>query len=363
MDKEFAVPHFFLGANSPSGFVSRFDHLYDPDSQWFAYILKGGPGTGKSTLMKHAAKECIEAGIKTELIYCSSDPDSLDAVIFPDKKICIVDGTPPHVVEPRYPGVAETIVNLGECWSLSTLLQNSQGIIEKTRQNSLYHKRADRYLAACGALHGDTSKLIEESINQDKIIKYVKNFARNNFPRDNKEKGREKVRILSAITPDGFIYFDDTISMLCKDLYVIEDIFGCVSHVLLSELRDAALRSGLDIITCYCPMAPLSKIESILIPSVGIAFAVSNYWHPLEENTTHRKIHTRRFIDNTILITRKQRLNFNRKMQTVLMKEAIYYLSKAKAVHDELEALYRQGMNYAMVDKAADEIIRSIQKA
>ena len=43
-----SYPRFFLGANAPGGFVSRFDHLYSPQEGWFAYILKGGPGTGRS---------------------------------------------------------------------------------------------------------------------------------------------------------------------------------------------------------------------------------------------------------------------------------------------------------------------------
>ena len=40
---QYELPKYFLGANTPSGFISRFDHLYDPDDGWFAYILKGGP--------------------------------------------------------------------------------------------------------------------------------------------------------------------------------------------------------------------------------------------------------------------------------------------------------------------------------
>ena len=42
----------FLGANTPKGFVSLFDELYNPYDNTDAYIIKGGPGTGKSTLMK-----------------------------------------------------------------------------------------------------------------------------------------------------------------------------------------------------------------------------------------------------------------------------------------------------------------------
>ena len=41
-----------------------------------------------------------ETGLETEYILCSGDPDSLDAVVFPDKAAAIVDGTAPHVVVP-----------------------------------------------------------------------------------------------------------------------------------------------------------------------------------------------------------------------------------------------------------------------
>ena len=77
------VPCIFLGANSAQCFASRFEALYDSQSDLRAFILKGGPGSGKSTLMKSVAKSLLERGEETELIYCSSDPVSLDAVIFP----------------------------------------------------------------------------------------------------------------------------------------------------------------------------------------------------------------------------------------------------------------------------------------
>ncbi len=97
-----ALPHieYFLGANSPSGFYSLYDHLLPPEQARAIYILKGGPGCGKSTLMRKVAAWAQETGLETEYILCSGDPDSLDAVVFPDKAAAIVDGTAPHVVVP-----------------------------------------------------------------------------------------------------------------------------------------------------------------------------------------------------------------------------------------------------------------------
>jgi len=88
--------HFFLGANTPQGFISRFDQLCNANEGWRSYVIKGGPGSGKSTLMKKAAQSIGEYTDAVELIHCSSDVDSLDAVIFEKLKLSIVDGTPPH---------------------------------------------------------------------------------------------------------------------------------------------------------------------------------------------------------------------------------------------------------------------------
>lgn len=92
--------HFFLGANTPQGFVSRFDQLADPSDGWREFIIKGGPGTGKSTLMKRVAKAFEPESSQIEWIHCSSDVESLDGVIIHDQKISIADGTPPQENDP-----------------------------------------------------------------------------------------------------------------------------------------------------------------------------------------------------------------------------------------------------------------------
>lgn len=97
-----ALPHiqYFLGANSPAGFYSLYDHLLPPEEARAIYILKGGPGCGKSTLMRKIGAWAEEAGLETEYILCSGDPDSLDAVILPGRDVAIVDGTAPQGVVP-----------------------------------------------------------------------------------------------------------------------------------------------------------------------------------------------------------------------------------------------------------------------
>ena len=96
MEKKQRALHYFLGANTPQGFVSRFDQLGSAEDGWRKFVIKGGPGTGKSSMMKRIAAELEQYCDEIELVYCSSDIESLDALVVPGIKASIADGTAPH---------------------------------------------------------------------------------------------------------------------------------------------------------------------------------------------------------------------------------------------------------------------------
>ena len=71
--------HYFVCANSAKGFQNFFSSNLKGLNK--IYILKGGPGTGKSSLMKKIGSTLEEKNYPIEYIHCSSDPDSLDGII------------------------------------------------------------------------------------------------------------------------------------------------------------------------------------------------------------------------------------------------------------------------------------------
>ena len=107
---------FFISANTADGLVSFFDGIIDAYDLKKLYILKGGSGIGKSTFIKNFAKafEANSPNNHIDYFYCSGDPASLDGAIITNLGIGIVDGTAPHILDPKYPGVIDEIVNLGE---------------------------------------------------------------------------------------------------------------------------------------------------------------------------------------------------------------------------------------------------------
>ena len=91
---------YFLGGNTSSGFYSLYHQLSDPERFRSLYIIKSGPGSGKSSLMRRVGRHAQDAGLETVEVLCSGDPDSLDALILPRLGAAIVDGTAPQGAVP-----------------------------------------------------------------------------------------------------------------------------------------------------------------------------------------------------------------------------------------------------------------------
>lgn len=64
---------WFAAANSEHGFENHFPALFSAGAGADAlYIVKGGPGTGKSGLMRRVARRAGEAGWQIVFLLCSS---------------------------------------------------------------------------------------------------------------------------------------------------------------------------------------------------------------------------------------------------------------------------------------------------
>ena len=101
------VKHYLASSNTGKKFVCKFDNILDHSKNEFLYIIKGGSGTGKSTLMKRVGRYFEELKEDVEYFYCSSDSNSLDGVRVKNRNIAIVDGTAPHIMETKMIGIKD----------------------------------------------------------------------------------------------------------------------------------------------------------------------------------------------------------------------------------------------------------------
>lgn len=344
---------FLLGSNTKRGFVPLFDELRNPLGGKRLYIIKGGPGSGKSSLMKKIIKTLSERNNNLEYIHCASDPKSLDAFIDYDANIAMVDGTAPHIMEPKYPGAYDTIINMADCWDNYKLIKNKKEIISLTDTISSCHIMATSYIKAAAALLDHNMQSATAYINHNTVNAFITDLIQKLYET---KRGKAKKRLLSAVSVGETVFFSDTITELASDIYVLSDNWGAASNLILSRINDIAAYLGFERIICYCSIRTPDKIDHIIFPYAGIAVTTSNDFHKIK-NASVTAVDG---IMNKIPEFLDEHMSLNLKNAKDLIDIAAKQIKKAKLLHDDLEAFYIEAMDFSKVDIIFEKIINEL---
>lgn len=333
---------YFLGGSSPSGFSPAFEDIV-ADTEHHTYIIKGGPGTGKSSLMKRLLAEFEND--KNELFLCSSDPDSADMIRLAEQKVNFVDGTSPHICDPEYPGAVQEIINMGDCWDSSLLISRKKELIAADGEYRQFHQRCRKCLAAAAAVLADTRAISDNALNTAKIDGFIKRFSKKLFPLKPVGDGRLIFRRLSAVTPKGYMTLmpeNDRIFLLCDEYYSGAEYF-------LREFAEIAVSRGLTAEVSVCTVHADEVYEHLRIPELSMCFISSNPMNKTEQAEAER-INFGRFYDKKLIYSRKNRLKFNKNAVNELLGEAVNALKNAKDAHDRLESFYIEAVDFSKAE-------------
>lgn len=345
---------FFLGAITGHGFSDLFPLLYN-ESADRVIILKGGSGTGKSTLLKRVAAAAEKEGLwPVERIHCSSDPDSLDAVRFRDGKCCVVDGTSPHAVDPRWPGAVERLVNLGDHWDEGALRCAKFKIVELARRKKRIYEEVYRYLDAATDACRERRILAEPFVRYEKMNAAADHAVGMSSSGQNHLKGTETRRVLYTVTPQGYMGFDDTLSAFADHITVVKDDYG-IADLYMSKLRAGFLETGRSIISC---MNVLSEdgADAIIVPEERQAFVTSHFLREYRGKITET-VNLKAFLSAGDLRSYKARLTFHRKLAAEMVAQAVEKMKEVRELHGMLEGLYGTAMDFTAINKLSEDVL------
>ena len=343
----------FLSANSSEGFFSFFNEFLKGKT---AYVIKGGPGTGKSSFMKKIASESVSKNYFTEYVYCSSDPESLDGVYIRDKETIFTDGTSPHVMEPEYTGLKGGIVDVGQFLDGRKLSVFKEDIETLSGAISTQYSRAYKHLNAAKCMVCDIEERASHFFDADSYLCTLKNYYEKYVGSKRGCGGLCYHRFLSGITPKGFITFKDTIYTMCSKVCVIRDKYG-LSHVGMSMLRDMALSSGFDVYDFRSPLEPCKTVH-VAIPEADIAFVSSDRLVRFEPQGVG-SVNISGFISDEASMELPS-LTASAKIEKLCFDEVYESLKLAKAFHDDLEDIYISAMDFSSVDEMIEKYCKMI---
>lgn len=351
------VRKMFPGGNTSQGFYSFYQYIISRDDANRIFILKGGPGAGKSDFMKKIAREMIRIGFNIELHYCSSDRDSLDALVIEDLKVALLDGTSPHIVDPEHPGAVDEIINLGDFWNTRALERHKKDIIIHSKHKNEHFIRAYRMLAAAKLVMDDTEEKYKYCMDYAKVNFAAKEWADEIFDPlpIASMPGKERHLFASAYTPAGFIDYSYTLVTTAKKLYHIQGHPGTGKTYLLKKLTRDAVEKGLKVECFHSPLKP-NKIHTIVFKELGVTISCNDG----ARDKAVKSVNFNSFLDKEKLKENKVLIKRNGELYGKLIAEAISAIYDAKKTHDLLEEYYIDNMDFKAVDRLRDAIIGRI---
>jgi len=349
------IKRLLPGSNTSIGFYSYFEHIIDQKEAEKIYYFKGGPGVGKSYMMEKIGYKIIDKGLDIEFHHCAADPESIDAIVIPDIRVAIIDGTTPHMIDPRYPGVTGVIFNLGEFLNEKGLREIKDKIIQFTEDNKNIYARVYKYLAAAKLIHDDIEWINSYAMDFNKVVKETDKLANKYFDTvaDKGKLGRERHLFGSSYTLKGRVDHAETfIGIIGKIIYIKGDD-GTGKSTLLGKLSAIALNKGYDVEIYHEPLVP-EKIESIVVPELDLAFTTNGKFSNGE--TVDLDAH----IDKAKIKKYEEELKHSKKMFNKLLNDVFIYLGKTNGVHNKMEEYYAPNIFYEGLDKVRGDILEEI---
>ena len=332
----------FAASNSCEGFKNYYGRVFTEENAERLYVVKGGPGTGKSHFMRMVARRAREAGYTVTEYLCSSDPSSLDGLLLFKEgapTVGILDGTPPHAYEPTLPGVREEILNLGEFWDSRKLVGRREDITLLGEQKAAAYANAYAALSAAGRMDGIADALTNPGVFRDRL----KTLATRLLKEQPKEDGFAQIPALRRGVSMKGKHTLHSFEAAARRLLISDEVYG-MGYRLTEAMLELSRTCGHRVLVSYHPVYP-HKVDGLFYPTTGLCVLVGEGIP--QEGIPTRSLSLRRYADAEAMRSLRGELRRTLALREELVNTALRHLDSAATYHFELEKIYASAMDFS----------------
>lgn len=355
------IKHYFACSNTAKGFQNFFASNFKNLDK--IYILKGGPGTGKSSLMKKIGATVTHKGVPVEYIHCSSDPHSLDGLIIRSIGTAIVDGTSPHVIEPTAPGALEEYINLGTAWDVDSLALSRKKILFLQAEISACYPKVYDCFSRALKIHDDWEKIYISHMNFQKANQYTEKVITNLLGNNHFDKKSTIMhRFFGGSTPEGPKDFVQELTANIKTRYFIKGRPGSGKSTMLKKILAATQGRGIDAEVYHCAFDP-DSLDMLLLPELDLCIFDSTAPHeyfPSRENDFTLDMYSELITPHTDEDYADVIADISKRYKACTA-EGTSHLAYAKYLHDDLEKYYINATNFDVINEITDSLLKKIE--
>ncbi|WP_432664531.1 PRK06851 family protein [Wukongibacter baidiensis] len=356
MGKEGNVRRVYPGGNTYKGFYSFYDYILDQQSAKRIIVIKGGPGVGKSSFMKKLGADMLDKGFDVEYHHCSSDNNSVDGVVFPAVGVALIDGTAPHVVDPKNPGGVDEIIHLGDYWDEEAMMKSKDLIIKDNTEVGRLFRRAYGFLAGAKGIYDNIKKNLDEATDFARVNMVAGELINDIFT-DRKYSdslGKERHLFSSAITPDGIKDHLETLIEPNERVYVLKGKYDIGKSEILDKVAKLAIEKGHDVEVFHNHFIP-EQIDNVVIKDMKVAVTTSDRF----ENV--KKVYDLdQCLNHGLIKVREEELISDKEKFDELINLAVKNVGRAKKLHDHMERYYIPNMDFEAIDFLRENTLERI---
>ncbi len=355
--------HYFACGHTAKGFINLFSSNLEPLNKLF--ILKGGPDTGKLPIMKKIGSALEELGQMVEYLHSPSDPDALDGILIPELGAGIVDGTAPHIIEPRAPGAIEEYINLGAGWNTEKLVNRTADILALRCRIQQSCEKAYAEFANGLKVHDEWEKVYIQNMDftkADQLTVEVIQTLLGSVQQDKPACIRH--RFFGGSTPRGAMDYVPNITEELATRYFIKGRPGSGKSTMLKKILDNARARGIDAEVYHCGFDP-DSLDMLLFPELDLCIFDStspHEYYPSREGDKVIDMYAELIKEGTDELYEKELADIITRYKA-FTKEGTAYLTTASLYQEELEQIYHDATDFYVIDRICNELYLKIIKS
>lgn len=352
-----STKHYFACGHTAKGYINLFSSNLEPLHKLF--ILKGGPGMGKLPLMKKIGSALERLGQDVEYIHSPSDPDSLEGILFPELGVGMVDGTPPHIIEPRAPGALEEYINLGAGWNTEKLSTHTAEILALRNQIQQSLEKAYIEFAKGLKVHDEWESIYIRNMDFFKANRLTEEVIHTVPGTTQMEKpGSIRHRFFGGSTPYGPMDYIPNITEDIPTRYFIKGRPGTGKSTMLKKIAEKAHSQGIDIEIYHCGFDP-DSLDMLLFPELKLCIFDSTSPHeyaPDRDSDQVIDMYAQLVTSGTDELYEKELADIKTRYKA-FTGAGIAHLASAKTSLEQLEQIYHDATDYYVIDRICNELL------
>ncbi len=269
MSNQGKTRYVFASSYTNQGFCTFIPELINGLSKVF--ILKGAPGSGKATFIRLVGEAMCEQGYDIEYWVSSLDPVNPDGVYITQLDVAVINGSLVQPIDPRYPGVREILINLGEYSQATAVQGNAQAITELLDTIRQSQEKAVRLTHATVQAKESIREVNSANLDKDKVAQLIVDLSNRILD----QRRGHKHFFTRAITPEGVVNYIDEISSDCRQRYIFKGPPGSGKSMVVNELAAQAGMKGYSLEYYHCG-SDADHLAMVIIRSLQLALIESD---------------------------------------------------------------------------------------